>query len=305
MKSRLSQIFAGAALGAGVALTSLATAGCALIPGALTATVGSNNPFTGTISAKDAFAYAQADPAASAALSDDQRKIVYIVRQLQKTPLGLEMTKSAADFDYTYAVHNNIRGSGRNFDFFRLIALELIDDGTSGDPAADYTDNIKFFTDAWMFRKILGHELTHLYQGEVWKNRKPPPGLNSFDRKLWKLALEGQAELFANIVSMQFSSAEWNDTGNFDHGWLTSSFSKYMEDDRLHPRSYNIMGARCDDGRAMTAEEFNAAFGNIQGRKDNFLSPVIRTREDIYAIFAKNPLVLEAAKAGGCPMKIR
>ena len=309
---KINRIFASVALGAGVALTSLSAAGCAgLVPGAVTATTGNNNPFTGMISAKEALERAQTD-VVDAGLGEDQKKLVYIIRQLQKSNLGREMTQRAADFDYYYAVHNHINGGGVHLGTVRIIAMELVDDGANGGQVVDFTDNVDFYKEGRWFRKAMAHELTHLYQDRVWKNidapvvwekgKEEPTEMNSFDKKLWALAVEGQADLFSLIVGAQIESKDIDDLNNIDDRKAALAFGDYIMNDKFHPRSYGFKGARCDDGRAMTAEEFNKAFGNIPGKKGNFLTPWFRSRADIYAMFALNPAVLEAAKAAGCPM---
>ena len=309
---KINRIFASAALGAGVALTSLSAAGCAgLVPGVVTATVGNNNPFTGMISAKEALERVRTG-ALDAGLGEDQKKLVYIISKLQNSNLGREMTQRAADFDYYYAVHNHIEGGGVHIGPVRVIALELVDDGVRSGYKHDDTKNEDFLKDEQWFRKAMAHELTHLYQERIWKNmdapvvwekgKEAPTAMNSFDQKLWGLAVEGQADLFSIIVNAQIESKDIDDLNDIDDMKAALAFGKYIVNDDFHPSSYGFKGARCDDGRAMTAEEFNKAFGNIPGKKGNFLTSWFRSRADIYAMFALNPTVLAAAKRAGCPM---
>lgn len=72
--------------------------------------------------------------------------------------------------------------------------------------------------------------------------------------------------------------------------------------DNFHPDYYKIKETRCDDGRALTAQEFNAAFGAIPGTAENFPEKIIFSRDDIHRIFSFNKDVLAAAQQGGCPM---
>lgn len=293
-------------------LTALPAGGCAeLAQGVLTATYGNDTPFTGMISAGEALKYARGEKPGTP-LSSDQRKIVYLVAEMQKSALAREMTERAASFGYYYAIHNHAGTDGLHLGGKKLIALKFTDDGANSGASHDYGDTPDISRTGQQFRILMAHELTHLYQEKIWRNAHPPAlrdatgvplgAMNSFDRALWKLALEAQAMLFADSIADQIHLKSVLNPENYPATDPAPLFARYIREDNFHPGYYKIDGARCDDGRPMTAEEFSDAFGIAPGGEGNFLKPLIRSRKDIYGMFAENRGVLAAAKAGGCPM---
>lgn len=256
-------------------------------PRAVEEQLGGEKISENVISARDVLKYARMDKdKLPASLTTAQRRLVSLVADAQQIPLGREMTAKAAELNILYAVDNNVDGGGYYSDSLGLVAMEFKDD--TPDQVCDYSSDEAFEASRNWFREVLYHELTHMYQHRVWNNGAAPEGTRSFDRKLWSLSMESQADLVAAEGMRQHrltdAGAELTPPKNED---LCAAFTNCILNDAFHRRYYKVSEGRLDDGKPVDAVRFSQAFGSFPGAKDNFLSPLIRTSEEFYGVLVQ------------------
>ena len=125
---RISQLFTAAAVGVCSILTAPASGAPVESPG-----------LEGLMRADFAVAVA-GGRISDLYLSDDQKKIIRLLRDMRKTPRGREMTDKAAQMGVVYAIHNYINGGAYYNTGTNIMGIELVDDGTAAtDPVRTST----------------------------------------------------------------------------------------------------------------------------------------------------------------------
>jgi hypothetical protein len=150
----------------------------------------------------------------------------------------------------------------------------------------------------------LCHELTHAFQDTVWNNLSPPVGLNSYSRALWYIAAEAQADIvrFERNRDLYNPAREKEDNAYLRAAYLDTLYKNGHVDLR---DPYMVSGARCDDGRFFTPQEFRDAFGRFPGREENFWEDRLDSYSgpEVYALFYNNRMIREAAERSSCPVQ--
>lgn len=270
---KLSLFFAAAAALAGLSFGQ-ASAGEPSVP-------------EGLMRAQDALSVVKGERS-DAGLSEDQKKIVQLLRDMQKKALGREMTAKAAEMGIIYAIHNCIVGGGYYSPNTGMIALELKDDGRGKDVAQDLTDESVFNMMETQLLRAMYHEHVHFYQHRVWNIYSAPAGVRSYDAFLWTMASEAQAKSFEG-------------ENDIDSAFLLNRFSASVAESSFHAAHYSKRGKlSCDDGVPMLRDDFVRAYGLIPGKEENFLDGVFGDIGAIYRLFEKNDLIREIAQQAGC-----
>lgn len=168
-------------------------------------------------------------------LSDTQKFLISIVAQERKTKSGRFLTNSAASRDEWIGANSNIDVSARHYNHGGITAIN-----------PRLTVN---------FYRTLHHELTHSLQ-EV--TAPMPEGLSIFDRKLWELGAEGQAFV-----------AEADEAARREGRTLTNEEKRRiftsMEGSLEHYLRKDFDNITRTDGRKLTMQEYDKAFGFIPG----------------------------------------
>lgn len=285
---RISQLFSAAAVGVCSILTTPASGAPVEPPG-----------LEGLMRADFAVAVA-GGRISDVHLSDDQKKIIRLLRDMRKTPRGREMTDKAAQMGVIYAIHNYINGGAYYNTGTNIMGIELVDDGAADGITTALRDDAEF---ARMERTLIGHmfhEHTHFYQDKVWHTLTPPPGISSYDGFLWRMAYEAQAILTADIAVAEYEEAVKKITRRDGEASLADRFAVTVFMDQFHVRYYGTVGLRCDDGAKIPRDEFVRAFGTLPGQEKNFMAGVLGDADAIRAMFEKNLLIRAAAEKNGC-----
>lgn len=233
-------------------------------------------------------------------LSEDQKKIIRLLRDMRLTPRGREMTDKAAEMGVIYAIHNYINGGAYYNKGTNIMGIELVDDGTNDGMTSAMRDEAEFAAMEHILIKNMYHEHTHFYQGRIWNTLTPPPGISSYDGFLWRMAYEAQAILTADIAMAEYNEKVRKFVRRDNEISLTDRFAVTVFMDHFHVRYYGTDGLRCDDGKKIPRDEFVRAFGTLPGHEKNFMENAVADADAIRAMFEKNLLIRAVAEKNGC-----
>jgi hypothetical protein len=199
----------------------------------------------------------------SSGLSAEQLRLVQIVAQERRTESGRLLTDRAAADDVWLAASGRIGEEGFQQRKLKIIVVAFAD--SKGDRTKD-TNGLT---------ETLDHELVHSWQFDV-KTGYSPPGLSSYDRKLWALGCEGQAFVAQEVDRRERGGLP----GLSDREKGDLFYSAVKEGD--YAGSLRMDQSTRSDGRKLTMAEFTAAFGSLPGRKGNFLAGRPGEVDDIF-----------------------
>ena len=224
-------------------------------------------------------------------LSAEQKYIVRLVYETRKTAIGRAMTDLAAKNNTWMCIDNYAPGAAYYTVTLNVLSMELKDDGKTI-PWDEYSHDE---TGEWSFKNALPeltgifyHELTHFMQYNVWNNAYAAEGTRSFDKKLWDLFLEAQA----NVIKKHYAAIDKSQNQPLPADLVTKmqkDFIQFVLNADGHMSAYEFEKGRLDDGKPMDAADMVAAFGILPGVAGNFMEGRFKTWGEIYSsIVEKN-----------------
>ncbi|HTK85185.1 MAG TPA: hypothetical protein VL625_08875 [Patescibacteria group bacterium] len=236
------------------------------------------------ISMKDALYIAKSDRKPEEfGLTTDQLRLVTIVKEMQKTELGRDLTQKAAAKDVWLTVDNK-ESNGSKYNYYssdkNVVAFAFHDKPGAGanNPSAQPDVVANEVTSNYLGTAY--HELGHFYQHDYLHNGQAPADLRSFDKRLWELSVEAQADQFEAEGLRQTAIANGQPAPPQKDRF--NDFVNTIRNDDFHKAYYGVERGSLHDGRAVTGTEYAAAFGVVPGTPGNFMQDRIKTTGDLY-----------------------
>lgn len=204
-----------------------------------------------TISMRDAIDISEGRKS-GANLRHEQRVLVEVVEKERETEVGRALTDAAAEDGEWLAVDNNNNWGGMHNERENLTIITAKDEKFGFDRTNDINS----------MALTLHHEMVHHEQQQRDLSR-PPEDLSSYDKKLWYLGNEGQAH-----VAKQDELRRTQGLPPLTDEQKRHVFESYPQTEG-YSEHYDLKNVSRHDGRQLTMEEYEQAFGAVPGHEED------------------------------------
>lgn len=221
-------------------------------------------------------------------LSPDQKALIQLVREAEKTQIGRDMMEQADVKGVWLCVDNRALPptkpgeKAQNYHYYNAetntIAMNFHGGEKPPAPGSNPAPVSISHNTQWVFF----HEAGHFYQHKVLGNATPPHNTRSLDQKIWNLSVEAQADMFGDEGMRQYNAAKGKPTPTPTAQQNYDTFMNGIKGDDFHKRYYGVNNSSLNDGNAITATMYRDKFGTIPGVRENFMQGRINDNHSIY-----------------------